>query len=203
MIEPKLIGLTFAPTNELVEGQIVTLDDGLLDDMEANWWTDPDLINPLPAQIDRYWNWREYPPPDPEGRPLAVETVALVAGGLVQGAMMISSEPVDSALSPGEKALFIELLFTAPRNRPNCREDGGALLLGVGTELLTWGAWFSQSKGFAGRILLDGSPDFVRWYGKRGLKTLDREPIVVENVSYTPMELPAEAASNLLAKWKE
>lgn len=83
--------------------------------------------------------------------------------------MMISAEPVPSVLSPGAGALLVELLFSAPRNRPALRSDGNALFLGVGTELLTWGAWRSRDKGCEGRLLLDASPDYVGWYERRGL----------------------------------
>ena len=119
----------------------------------------------------------------------------------VQGAMMISTEAVPSILEPGKECLFVELLFTAPRNRPDLRLDANPFVIGVGSQLLTWGAWLSRENHLEGRLRLDGSPDFIVWYGKRGLQTLDIDPIVYEGVEYTPMELPAVAAQELLAAW--
>jgi hypothetical protein len=46
---------------------------------------------------------------------------------------------------------------------------------------------------------LDGSPDFIGWYTNRGFKRLDVPPVLYENVAYTPMELPPEAAQQWLA----
>jgi len=95
--------------------------------LTLNIWTDESLkdhFDPLP--IDRYWNWNEIQI-DYDGRVLPCQKVAVVAGpsGEVQGAMMISTEPVPSILVPNERGLFVELLFTAPRNRKDLRKDGG------------------------------------------------------------------------------
>jgi hypothetical protein len=117
--------------------------------------------------------------------------------------MMISRDPVPSVLAPGKQGLFVELLFTAPWNRPTLRQDGHPFLLGVGTELMTWAAWFSREKGYGGRLRLDSSPDQVRWYERRGLQSLELEPMLYENVKYTPMELPSDAAERLVGKWEE
>jgi hypothetical protein len=102
----------------------------------------------------------------------------------------------------GQWWLFVELLFTAPRNRPQVRRDGLPWLRGVGMELLTWAAHLSRTKGYGGRLLLDGSPEFIEWYAKRGLQKLDCEPILYEGVSYVPMELSATSAKTLLERWR-
>jgi hypothetical protein len=109
---------------------------------------------------------------------------------------------VESVLSRGDNALFVELLFTAPRNRPALRTDGREYLKGVGTESITWAAWFSRQNGCGGRLLLDGSPEYLRWYEKRGLQTLGLAPILYEGVTYTPMELSLAAADTLLSDWE-
>jgi hypothetical protein len=152
-----------------------------------------------PHRLNRYWDWNslaiEY-----EGRILRSEKVAIVTGdAAVQGAMMISAEPVNSALDPGKPALFVELLFTAPRNRPVLRTDGKPYLVGVGTSLLTWAVSFSICNGCEGRLILDGSPDYLGWYEKRGLQRLNKDPIVYEGTNYTPMQLSPPAARRLLA----
>jgi len=196
----KTTTLLFAPTDQYVQAQIVELTPQLAEQrIHGEWWTDPQLLDQFdPTPIDRHWNWNEIAI-EHRGKLLASEKVAIITGDqAVQGAMMISDEPVPSVLSPGDSALLIELLFTAPRNRPLLRRDGSSYFLGVGTALLTWGASLSQAKGCEGRVLLDGSPEYIRWYEKRGLKKLDAEPIVFEGVRYKPMELSAVAARRLL-----
>jgi hypothetical protein len=97
----------------------------------------------------------------------------------------------------------LELLFTAPRNRPKLRADKRQWVIGVGSELLIWAAWYSREKGCDGRLRLDASPDFVNWYEKKGLLKLDVDSTVYEGVAYTPMELSAKKAQDLLAAWDE
>jgi hypothetical protein len=201
---PKVTTLFFAPTNQYVEAQIVALTAELAEQqIHRDWWTDGEFLDRFdPPPIDRHWNWNEMGI-EHDGRTLTTEKVAIVTGDhTVQGAMLISAEPVPSVLAPGAGALFIELLFTAPRNRPALRRDGNAFFLGVGTELLTWGASLSREMGYEGRLLLDASPEYIGWYEKRGLQKLEAKPIVFEGVAYTPMELSARTARRLLKDWK-
>ncbi len=155
--------------------------------------------------IDLHWDWNKVEI-EFEGRQLHSEKVAVITGEgenlAVQGAMLISTDAVPSGLERGEKCLLVELLFTAPRNRPNLRTDGQPFVIGVGSQLMAWGAWLSREKQLDGRLRLDASPDFIRWYEKRGLQKLDVEPIVYEGVAYTPMELPPAAARELLLGWE-
>lgn len=115
---------------------------------------------------------------------------------------MISTDPLPSVLHSGETALFVELLFTAPRNRPTLRRDRKPFFVGVGTELLAWAVLLSRESGCHGRLRLDGSPDYLGWYEKRGLQRLGLNPIVYQGIEYTPMELPPDAAERLLSTWE-
>jgi hypothetical protein len=206
MIQPRKTKLVFAPSGEFILASIVELTPAMIDEQfSRRWWLDDALEDRLDIPpIDLHWNWNEieivY-----DGRRLASQKVAIVAGPdeSVQGAMMISTDPVESVLHPGEKALFVELLFTAPWNRPQLRKDRKPFVRNVGTELLTWGAWFSRESGYGGRLLLDGSPDFVVWYEQRGFRRLGTEMVSHEGVEYTPMELPVLAAQSLLNFWRE
>jgi hypothetical protein len=74
--------------------------------------------------------------------------------------------------------------------------------MGVGTQLLIWGAMLSREKGCEGRLRLEASPNFVDWYVKRGLQKLDLSPMVYEETEYTPMELPVTRAQELLSAWE-
>jgi hypothetical protein len=193
------ITLLFAPTNQFVEAHIVLLTDELLEwGILDGWWNDASLKEEFEIQpIDRHWNWSDLGI-EFEGIPLESVKYAVETGDkVIQGAMMISVEPVASILEPGKKSLFLELLFTAPQNRPALREDGREYFKGVGTELLRWSALLSREKGYEGRIRLDGSPEYLHWYERKGLQRLDLPPIVFEEVEYTPMELSSEAALKL------
>jgi len=197
---PKTTSLLYAPAGQFVRAQVVELTADLAEQrIHSDWWTDAALLDRFhPTPIDRHWNWNEMGI-ELDGRPFADQKFALVTDdGSVQGAMLISAEPVPSVLRHDAGSLFIELLFTAPRNRPYLRRDGQDFLKGVGTELLVWGAWRSHEEGCNGRLRLDGSPEHLDWYTRRGLQKLDLEPIVYEGVEYTPMELPDEAARRLL-----
>jgi hypothetical protein len=203
MIQPQLTSLFFAPMKTYVEAKILSLTPEMADlHIHGEWWSDDALeaeFDPMP--IDRFWDWNTLEI-EREGRILASERIAILAGEErpVQGAMMISTEPVDSVLEPGQQGLFVELLFTAPQNRPMLRKDKLDFFKSVGITLLTWAAGFSREHGYRGRLLLDGSPDYLGWYRKRGLQTLGLEPIVYQGVKYTPMELPIAAAEKLLAQ---
>ena len=170
--------------------------------INQDWWSDPALkesFNPLPIDLD--WDWSTVSL-ELDGRRIRTKKMTAITGdGAVQGATMVSSDPVPSLLDAGQQCLFVELLFVAPRNRPALRIDGRPYLQGVGSELLAWGAWFSRHLGHHGRLRLDGSPDFVDWYEKRGLQRLPIEPTVYEGVTYVPMELPPGAADRLLVTW--
>ena len=196
--------MLFHPLNEYVAAQIISLTPEIAENHVHNeWWDDESLkdhFDPLP--IDRYWDWKSLGI-EWEGRPLASEKVAIVAGDVrpVQGAMMISTEPVESVLQAGQRGLFVELLFTAPQNRPKLRWDGLEFFKGVGIKLLTWGAWLSRELGYGGCIRLDGSSEYLDRYRKRGLQTLGLESILYEGVNYTPMELSVDAAETLLKRY--
>ena len=83
------------------------------------------------------------------------------------------------------------------------RKDGKHFVVGVGTQLMIWAAWFSRRMGCDGRVRLDGSPDFVSWYERIGLQRVNLEPIVYEGVMYTPMELSERQAQELLRAWND
>ena len=202
MVLPKLTALFFAPMRQYVEARLVELTEELAQQISIDWWTDGSLCESFdPVPIDRYWNWKEIGI-EYGGKHLTAHKIAIITGdAAVQGAMMMSAEPIPSALAPRASGLFVELLFTAPRNRPALRRDRSPFFVGVGTELLTCAAAISHDRGYDGRLLLDGSPEFVGWYKKRGLQKLKLKPMVFEGVAYTPMELPPAAAKRLLRDW--
>jgi hypothetical protein len=199
---PKAIDLLFVPADMLVEAEIVELTDDLISDrMGEAWWTDPAITQERAAnEIDRHWDWSQFVIERGEDVLASRKLAVLTPDGAVQGASMYSVEPVKSVLEQGEEALFVELLFTGPRNRPWLRHDATEQLRGVGFELLLAMSEASFEAGFGGRLKLESSPGFVRWYEKRGLLVTPEDPILHEGVRYTPMELTAAAAAQFLAE---
>jgi len=193
--------IEFVPAGILVNAQLAILStEQITRGISQTWWNDPALKTPLvPSPIDRAWQWEEMEI-QYEGQLLASEKVGVITGdGYIQGAMLISSEPIKSTLARDSAALFVELLFTAPRNRPALRVDGQRYFSGVGPELLRWAVLFSRRRHCDGRLKLDASPDYFQWYLDLGFQKLDVEPIIYEGIKYTPMELPAEKVDNLLS----
>ena len=197
----KPVDLYFVPAGITVEARIASLSRDLIRHrMGEAWWSDARINAELAeGEIDRHWNWSNLKIERDE-KVLKAGKIAVVTGdGAVQGAAMYSREAVTCAVEPGELGLFVELLFTAPRNRPWIRPDRAEQFRGVGVELLIFMAEASARAGFDGRLKLESSPGFVTWYAKRGLLETPEKPILHEGVTYTPMELTADAAKRLLA----
>jgi hypothetical protein len=192
-----------------IQATIVSLTTELADaKIMGGWWNDPELdADQIVGEIDRTWNWNAVQVHYPDDHLLQVEKVAVITGRgdetVVQGAMIISSDSIESIAQPGRQCHLVEFLFTAPRNRPHVRTDKQQWVIGVGTQLLIWAASFSRERGSDGRLRLDASPDFVKWYERKGLQKLKIDPIVYEDITYTPMELSAKKAQELLSAWDE
>ncbi|HVX84627.1 MAG TPA: hypothetical protein VH253_07410 [Phycisphaerae bacterium] len=204
MIEPVKTKLWFAPDRTYHEAEIIELNDELMArQLDGPWWLEEWIDEDLAAQeIDRHWSWSDCVV-EVEGKEMRSAKVGVrTMDGMVQGGMVITLKGIASRLAPGDQALLVEWLFTAPRNRPYLRNDGedaGTRWYGgVGHTLLRWGAALSVANGYDGRMRLDASPDFVEWYANRGFVVVDEQGVNHEGVLYTPMELPAERAGELL-----
>src|SRR5258706_8107138 len=197
---PKRIGLFHDPSATYVEAHVLELSDqSIKNEIGGEWWSDPGLdVRAALGEIDRNWNWLD----------LAIERggvilnslrLGIVTGdGAVQGAMLVSSEPVECESEPGKLALFVEMLFSAPRNRKWVRLDRKDLYKGVGLALLRVAAELSIEAGCEGRLKLDASPGSITWYKNRGLLEVSAHRIVHEGVEYRPMELSATGVPMLL-----
>src|SRR5438309_722549 len=135
---PKRIPLLHAPTGQYVEAQIEGLTDAMIQQqIGAAWWSDPALnIEAISREIDRNWNWVDLEI-EQEGKILTAVKLGVVTGDrAVQGAMLVSTEPVECEHERGKQALFVEMLFAAPRNRWWVRLGKREQYRGVGLELL-------------------------------------------------------------------
>ena len=197
---PKRIGLFHDPSAGYVEAHVVELSDQLIKrEIGSAWWSDPALdVQAAPGEIDRNWNWLDLEI-ERGGAILDALKFGVVTGdSAVQGAMLISNEPVECEGEPGARALFVEMLFAAPRNRKWVRLDRKDLYKGVGLALLRVAAELSIEAECEGRLKLDASPGSIGWYKNRGLLEVSAHRIVHEGVEYTPMELPAARVPILL-----
>ena len=190
------------PSGRDVGARVVALTDAMIRrGMGSAWWDDPVVDPELAAkEIDQDWDWAELAI-ERGGRVLASRKLAVVtADGVVQGAAMCSTEPVACARRPdrGRPAVFVELLFVSPANRPWVRRDGAERFRGIGLHMLRVAAMLSVGAGCAGRLKLDASPGFVGWYKKRGLLVVPGRRILHEGVHYTPMELSTDRVPILL-----
>lgn len=202
MTDPHDCFLEFCPTGDMITGRITRLTAEIIEsEINNRWWTDSALRREFASPpIDRDWGWRELEI-ERGGRVLPSELVGiLTADNYLQGAMLVTRDPVQSMLEPSSRALFIELLFTAPRNRSNLRKDGRKYIGGIGPELLRWGVSRSESLGCKGRLALEASPDYVIWYEQLGFLPLPVEPVLFEGVQYLPMELPSDRTSEVASR---
>jgi hypothetical protein len=207
--------LLYVPAQTDVDASIIDLTDSLIEQrMGSEWWDDPALDAGLASrEIDRYWDWKELELERAEStdnprigriRKLSARRYAIVTeDGAVQGAMLVSSEAVKCELRPEQLALFVELLFAAPRNRQWIRVDRAEQFRGIGLGLLRTAAQLSLEARCGGCLKLESSPDFVGWYKKRGFLEVSGGPVTHEGVEYTPMELSADRVSMLLPEWKK
>lgn len=164
MIRPTATTLKFAPTGEYIAARIVSLTRKMIDEqVMGSWWTHQDLMRKFEVPpIDRHWDWRNVTV-EFEGRSLSSRKVAIVAGdGHVEGVMVLATDPISSAIDAGGRALLVEWLVTAPRNRRELRIDGKDFVKGSGFQLLAWAARLSRHNGYSGRLRLEASPRF-RW----------------------------------------
>src|SRR5215208_3895249 len=116
---PKRIPLFHDPSAQYVEAHVQALSKEMINkEVEQAWWSDPEVDGAAAAsEIDRHWKWTELEI-ERNGKSLPGMSIGVVTGdGAVQGALLLSTESVECEGEAGKFALFVELLFAAPRNR--------------------------------------------------------------------------------------
>lgn len=197
---PKPIQLLHVPAQTAVEAQIVRLTNQLIRRrMGSGWWDEPEIDQrEADKEIDRRWDWVTEAIERKGSVLRSIKLAAVTGDGAVQGATLVSTESVPCEREPERSALFVGLLFAAPRNRHWIRLDRREQYRGIGVELLRTAAELSAEMGLDGRLKLEASPAFVDWYRKRGLLEVSSDRILYEGVKYTPMELQTDRVSMLL-----
>jgi hypothetical protein len=190
MIVPDQVRLTQCSTGREELARIVRLtreDAKTL--IDGSWWTD---LGPTRASLtdqpDRHWDWRQLVSVN-QNRPYTQAYCIKTADGAVQGALLLRVD-VWSALESGERAVFVDRLATAPRNRDELVTDPA--FRGVGTGLLTYAIALSYSLGFSGRVNLFPVAN-EQFYGDLGFAAT-----AMTSEGETLFELPATNALSIL-----
>jgi hypothetical protein len=145
------------------------LDQKNFDDVEKLWrpslnaararvatWAEAAAID---AQ-DSHWEWKDKA--IEAENTLGEETYALEAAGQTQGLMLISVKFARLPTQRGRELVYVELVSTAPWNRPKLVTD--PRYKGVGIALLGTAITKSVELGFSGRIGLHSLQQSETWY---------------------------------------
>lgn len=141
-------------------------------------WAEAATLN---AQ-DSHWEWKDKA--IQAEKTLGEETYALEAAGQTQGLMLISVSFARIPTQLGRELVYVELVSTAPWNRPELVTD--PRYKGVGIALLGTAISKSVDLGFGGRIGLHSLQQSENWY--RGIEELtDVEYDTVKKMRYFEM----------------
>lgn len=132
------------------------LDDKNIRDFEQLW--KPLLADPAP---DSHWDWVRKA--RAAASMMAYETYAVECDGITQGLMLVNMA-VFARLGgqSGRDLVYVELLASAPWNRPDYSE--GAKYKGVGRVLISSAICLSIDQGFGGRVGLHALATSETWY---------------------------------------
>lgn len=112
---------------------------------------------------DAHWKWAEKG--QYAARSTVYETFALEVAGVTQGLMLVSQlQFARLEEQKGLELVYIELVATAPWNRPEYRP--APIYKGVGRVLLATAVSLSIENGFGGRLGLHALPTSERWYSE-------------------------------------
>lgn len=187
---PTKLSLTRCATGdeELASIDTLTREDAKVL-IDRAWWQDLGTTLRDPTdESDRHWNWRELVSAN-LNKPYFPAVCVKSADGAIQGAAIYQVN-ARSAIEPGQRAVFVDRLATAPWNRdwlaarPRFR--------GTGTGLLRHAIATSYSLGLAGRVALFPIAN-VEFYVAIGFQPTDA--LVSDDRLY---ELPSSSAIEIL-----
>lgn len=154
-----------------------TLDQKNLDDFETLWlpalkaraarFVSAEEAASANAQ-DAHWDWVKYA--KEAERLLQYETFCVECAGQTQGLMLVNlAKFARVGPAAGRELAYVELLATAPWNRPKFVPT--PKYKGVGLILVATAISLSADQGFKGRIGLHSLPQSVEWYVETGAFT--------------------------------
>jgi hypothetical protein len=138
--------------------------------IDGEWWNIPVPKSKREKEGDHHWKWRKLVGEirnDTNWESLAVQS----AGGAIEGAITYRIDAI-SHLDPGQGAVFIDRLASAPRSRPWL--VGDPQYKGSGSVLALRVVRHSYELGLGGRVWLFSLPtDLTRaFYVRRGFREL-------------------------------
>jgi hypothetical protein len=149
---PTQVRITRCATASVEIGRIETLSREVAKrQIDAVWWRDfSETVSDPSDQPDRDWEWRaivsRY-----QNRPNFRAVCVMSGDSAIQAAMLFRVDAY-SALESGQRAVFVERLASAPRNRQGLVAN--PLFRGGGTGLLVYAIVVSYSLGLSGRVNL-------------------------------------------------
>ena len=187
---PKHVRLTRCSTNREELATFERLDrEDAKNLIQSIWWTDLASTLRDPAdEPDRHWDWRQLVS-HYRNKPYFNTVCVKTADGAIQGAMIFRVDAL-SVLEGNERAVFVDRLATAPRNREGLVEMPS--FRGTGIGLLTYAVAVSYSLGFSGRVNLLAIAHEGFYVGRGFLRT----DIIQEGERL--YEVPASTAVDLL-----
>ncbi len=187
---PTTIELTRCDSEREELASVKTLDRETAKTLiDAGWWTPSVVVVRDPKQEpDRDWDWRAIVSKH-QNRPDFGAKCVISQDGLVQAAVLFRVDAL-SALEKGERAVFVDRLATAPRNRDGLARN--PVFRGGGTGLLVYVVALSYSLGFSGRVNLIPIAN-EEFYTEKGFR-----PTNIATDDGTLFELPATTAIQLL-----
>jgi len=153
------------------------LDDKTFEDFETLWRP---ALQARTAQFaswgeaadansqDSHWDWVKVA--KEAERLMQYETFCVECAGQTQGLMLVNlSKFAQHEVHRGREIAYVELLATAPWNRPKFVPT--PKYKGVGQVLLATAISLSVDQGFKGRLGLHSLPQSVTWYASSGAFT--------------------------------
>jgi hypothetical protein len=132
--------------------------------IDDRWWKEPWLNRAVRKQAeDRHWRWRKLVGLF-QSQWWVQRHAVVTPDEECQGAIIFDPNR-ESVLEPGEGAVYVEYLATAPRNRK--RLAPAPVYADVGTWLLRVAMQHSVNVGFEGRLILTPLPGAVEFYTRR------------------------------------
>jgi hypothetical protein len=192
---PIKIELTIIASGKPVAAELIQLDvQTAKKRIDAEWWSGLGVpTHQRKQEVDHHWNWA-----DELGKhrnQLYYESVAVQSkDGQVQGAMIYRVDAI-SVLQEGCKAVYVERLAAAPRNRDWPTKP--PLYRHVGENLIRWAAYHSIQLGFKGTVnLARVDTDVARGF----YRAMNFVETSVEEDGMVICELSPESAAKLVAE---
>lgn len=191
---PEEVHILNVAKNVRVKAKLIRLTRDLAaTEIDGTWWNLPASRSVRKEEGDHHWLWRKIV--GANHAKLTWEALAVQsASGAIEGAIAYRID-AGSRLQPGDGAVYVDRIATAPRNRPWVLEP--PKYRGIGSVLLLAAVRHSYLLGLGGRVWLTSLPSerTQKFYQDRGF-----EVIFEDEDGMIDFELPAVAAEKWLKK---